>query len=58
VLAVVEHGRLVLLALADDHDAVHLDRVQDDAHRVDRGLVGGDLVPHPDEPRGASAAAS
>jgi hypothetical protein len=34
-LAVVEHGRLVLLALADDHDAVHRHGLQDDAHGVD-----------------------
>ena len=44
VLAVVEHRRLVLLALADDDDAVHRDRVEHEAHRVDGGLVGGDLV--------------
>ena len=44
LLAVVEHRRLVLLALADDDGAVHRDRVEDVAHRVDGGLVGGDLV--------------
>ena len=44
LLAVVEHRRLVLLPLADHDDAVHRDRVEDEAHRVDRGLVGGDLV--------------
>ena len=32
LLAVVEHRRLVLLALADDDDAVHVDRVEHDAH--------------------------
>ena len=44
LLAVVEHRRLVLLALADHDDAVHRDRVEHEAHRVDGGLVGGDLV--------------
>ncbi len=44
VLAVVEHGRLVLLALSDHDDAVHRDRVEHRAHRVDRRLIGGDLV--------------
>ena len=48
LLAVVEHRRLVLLALADHDDAVHRDRVEDEAHRVDGGLVGGDLVAAPD----------
>ena len=43
-LAGVEHRRLVLLALADDDDAVHVDGVQGEAHGVDGGLVGGDLV--------------
>ena len=44
LLAVVEHRRLVLLALADHDDAVHRDRVEHEAHRVDGGAVGGDLV--------------
>ena len=44
MLAVVEHRRLVLLALADHDDAVHRDGVEHVAHRVDGGLVGGDLV--------------
>ena len=43
-LAVVEHRRLVLLALADHHDAVHVDRVQHGVHAVDGGLVGRLLV--------------
>src|SRR5207342_609339 len=47
-LAVEEHRRLVLLALADDDDAAHRDRVEHEAHRVDRSLVGSDLVPAPD----------
>ena len=41
LLAVVEHRRLVLLALADHDDAVHRDGVEHRAHRVDRRLVGG-----------------
>ena len=44
LLAVEEHRRFVLLALADDDDAVHRDGVEDEAHRVDRGAVGGVLV--------------
>ena len=49
VLAVVEHRRLVLLALADDDDAVHGNRLEDDAHGVDGGAIGTLLVapPHP-----------
>ena len=43
-LAVEQHRGLVLLALADHHDAVHLDRRQHVAHRVHGRLVGGDLV--------------
>ena len=42
--AVVQHRRLVLLALADHHDAVHLDRRQHVAHRIHGRLVGSDLV--------------
>ncbi len=57
-LAVVEHRRLVLLALADHDDAVHLHRLQHVAHAVDRRLIGGLLVAEPDERRAASAAAS
>ena len=44
VLAVVEHRRFVLLALADDDDAVHRDGGQDGAHRVDGRAVGTELV--------------
>ena len=51
VLAVVEHRRLVLLALADHDDAVHGDGVEHRAHGVDGGLVGGDLVAAPDPAR-------
>ena len=52
VLAVVEHRRLVLLALADDDDAVHADRAQHGVHAVHGGLVGGDLVALADPARG------
>jgi hypothetical protein len=48
LLAVEEHRRLVLLPLADDHDTSHGDGVDHQAHRVDRRLVGGDLVAAPD----------
>ena len=44
LLAVEEHRRLVLLALADHHHAVHRDGVQHRAHRVHGGLVGSLLV--------------
>ena len=44
LLAVEEHRRFVLLALADHDDAVHRDAVEHDAHRLDRGAVGGVLV--------------
>ena len=57
-LAVGEHRRLVLLALADHDDAVHVDRVQHGVHAVDRGLVGRLLVAHADERAACSAAAS
>ena len=50
LLAVEEHRRLVLLALADHDDAVHRDRVEHYAHPVDRGLVGGLLVAPADPP--------
>ena len=52
LLAVVEHRRLVLLALADHDEAVHRDRVEHEAHRVDGGLVGGLLVAAADQPGG------
>src|SRR5207237_10190352 len=51
LLAVVEHRRLVLLALADHADAAHADAVEHEAHRVDRRLVGALLLPAPDPPR-------
>jgi hypothetical protein len=44
LLAVVEHGRLVLLALADHDRAAHRDAADHLAHRVDGGLVGAVLV--------------
>ena len=43
-LPVEEHRRLVLLPLADHDDPVHRDRVEHGPHRIDRGLIGGDLV--------------
>jgi hypothetical protein len=44
VLAVVEHRRFVLLALADDDGAAHGDRVEHRPHGVDGGLVHDLLV--------------
>jgi hypothetical protein len=52
LLTVVEHRRLVLLPLADDHDAVHVHGVEHGVHAVDRRLVGRLLVAHPHEPGG------
>ena len=43
-LADIEHRRLVLLTLADDHDAIHRNRPETVAHGVDRGLVERVLV--------------
>ena len=43
-LAVEEHRRFVLLALADHDDAVHGDGVEHDAHGVDGRAVGAVLV--------------
>ena len=51
-LAVEEHRRFVLLALADDDDAIHLDGVQDEAHRIDRCLIGRDLLAAAHPPTG------
>ena len=50
LLADVEHRRLVLLALADDHHAVHVDESEAPAHRVDGGLVGYLLLIAPHVP--------
>ena len=44
LLAVEEHGRFVLLALADDDDAVHRHGGQHGAHGLDGGAVGAVLV--------------
>ena len=44
LLAVVEHRRLVLLAFADDDDAVHRHGGEHGAHRLDGGAVHADLV--------------
>ena len=50
LLTDVEHRRLVLLALADDHDAVHVDEPEAPAHRIDGGLVGLLLLVAPHVP--------
>jgi hypothetical protein len=44
LLAVEQHGRLVLLALTDHHHALHRHGVEHEAHGVDRGAVGAVLV--------------
>jgi hypothetical protein len=44
LLAVVEHRRFVLLALADDDDALHAHRADHRPHRVDRRAVATVLV--------------
>ena len=44
LLPLIEHRGLVLLALADDDDPIHLDRVHHHAHGVDRRLVRRLLV--------------
>ena len=58
LLAVVEHRRLVLLALADHDDAVHRHRVEHQAHRVDGRAVGALLLARPTQRPAASAPAS
>ena len=52
VLAVVEHRGVVLLALADDDDAVHRDGAEDRPHRRHGGPVGAVLVAPADPARG------
>ena len=52
LLAVVEHGRFVLLALADDHDAREQRRGERAAHRLDGRAVDRVLVAEADEPSG------
>ena len=53
VLAVEQHRRLVLLALADDDDAVEVDGAEELAHGIDRRAVGAVLVALADERHGA-----
>ena len=47
----IEHRRLVALALADHHRAVDRQPVELAPHGVDGGLVGGDLVAAAAQPR-------
>ena len=44
MLAVVEHRRVVFLALADDDEPVEVDGAQERAHGIDRCAIGGQLV--------------
>jgi len=46
-------GASSFFALADHDDAVHDDRVEHRAHRIDGCLVGGDLVAAADPAAGA-----
>ena len=48
MLAVVEHRRIVFLALTDDHKTVEVDGAQERAHGIDRCAIGGQLVPAAD----------
>ena len=52
LLAVEQHGRLVLLALADHDDAAHRDGADELAHRVDGRAVAAVLVAAPDPAAG------
>ena len=52
LLAVEQHGRLVLLALADHDDAAHGDASDELAHRVDGRTVAAVLVAAADPPPG------
>src|SRR5690606_12090022 len=52
-LAVVEHRRTILLALADHDGAAEADRSEEGAHGIHRGAVGGVLVSAADEGGGA-----
>ena len=58
VLTVEEHRGVVLLALADDDDAVHADGADQRAHGVDRYAVGALLVAAADPSAGGHRAAS
>ena len=49
LFADVKHRRLVAFALADDDDALDVEKVELVAHRVDGGLVGGLFVAAPDQ---------
>ena len=55
LLAVEQHRRIVLLALADHDDAVHRDGREREPHRLDGGAVGGVLVAPTDPPRRSEA---
>ncbi len=58
LFAVVQHRGIVFLALADDHDALHRHRVDEQPHGVHRGGIGSVLVAAADPPGGAIAPAS
>ncbi len=52
LLAVVQHGRFVLLALTDHDDTLHRHGADHVPHRVDRGAVATFLVAASDPPAG------
>jgi hypothetical protein len=52
VFPIVEHWGFILLALANDDDAVHLHRVENEAHRIHGGLIRGVFISAADESAG------
>jgi len=50
--AVIEHGRVVLFALADDDDAIHAHRAQQQAERGDGRTIALFLLSSADPARG------
>ena len=43
-LTVEQHRGMILLALADDNDRIHLNGIQHQSHRFNRGTVSSDLI--------------
>jgi hypothetical protein len=58
LLAVVQHGRFVFLALSDDDDTAEGDGLQEQSHLVDGGPIARFLWPLPAQRPAAMAAAS
>jgi hypothetical protein len=53
--AIEQHGRFVLLALANDDDAIHLDRIEHQAHGVHGGLVAAFFIAPPHKAPGGQS---